>query len=59
MSDEPQHKARKPLTAADWRAHPDAEADRREKAGRRMPDVEMLVAALALLTAVVLVVLAF
>jgi hypothetical protein len=59
MSDEPTREARKHLRAVDWGAHPEADADSRRQAGRRTPDVQMIVAGLALLTAVVLIVLAF
>jgi hypothetical protein len=55
MSDEPTRKARERLAAVDWDAHPEADADTR----KRTPDVHMIVAGLALITAVVLLVLAF
>jgi hypothetical protein len=55
MSDEPTRRARERLTAIDWDAHPEAEADTR----KRTPDVHIIVAGLALIAAVVLLVLAF
>jgi hypothetical protein len=55
MPDEPTRRARERLAAVDWDAHPEPDADTR----KRTPDVHMIVAALALITAVVLLVLAF
>lgn len=55
MPDEPTRRARERLAAVDWDEQPEAQADTR----KRTPDVQIIVAALALITAVVLLVLAF
>jgi hypothetical protein len=55
MPDEPTRRVRERLAAVDWGARPEADTD----TPKRTPDVHMIVAALALITAVVLLVLAF